>query len=88
MSKKSNNVPVFDLNKPFGGPQKPITINNNQPVYSSYTGELVGYGNVPKGTICDAPPNNPAHGKPFHVIEKYDSVDGPHYMIHRMKGNK
>jgi hypothetical protein len=61
-------IPVHDLNAPHGGPQQPASVGNNQPVYSSYTGNLVGYGPIPKGTQSDAPPGNPNHAKPYHVI--------------------
>ena len=69
MSKNTKTVPVFDLNVPNGGMQKKINIPSDAPVYSSYTGEKVGNGPLAKGTICDAPPSHPNHGKPFHVIE-------------------
>jgi hypothetical protein len=72
MSKNSNNsknIPVFNLNVPGGGLQKPVSIGPNTPVYSSYTGELISNGPIAKGTISDAPKSNPNYGKPFHVIE-------------------
>jgi len=43
------NIPVFDLNVPNGGLQKPIVIPNDAPVHSSYTGTLIGYGPQPMG---------------------------------------
>jgi len=79
-------IPVFNLNVPGGGPQQPIVIPSNAPVYSSYTGNQVGTGAIPKGTISDAPQGNPNYGKPFHVVE-YNPANKT-YMMHRSKGNK
>jgi hypothetical protein len=78
-------IPVFNLNVPNGGNQSsaPI-ITANTPIYSSYTGNLVSYGNVQKGTISDAPIGNANYGKPYHVIE-YNSANNS-YMMHRSKG--
>lgn len=63
------NVPVYPLGYPGSGPQQPITLRPDQPIYSSYTGKQVGIGGMPHGVICDAPLGNPKYGKPYHVIE-------------------
>ena len=69
------------MNVPGGGPQgSPIIIPDNQPVYSSYTGELIGYGPTGRGVISDAPIGHPNYGKDFHVVE-YNEVNGS-YMAH------
>jgi len=77
-------VPVYRLNVPGGGAQgPPIIIAGTTPVYSSYTGHLVGYGPLTYGTPNDAPKGHPNHGKNFHVIE-YNESNGTH-MAHRMQ---
>lgn len=68
------NIPVYDLNVPNGGPQAPISITKDQPIYSSYTGNLVSWGPIPYGTISDAPVGHSNYKKPFHVIE-YNPVN-------------
>lgn len=69
MHASSSFIPAYDLNEPNGGPQRPVTVMPKQKIYSSYTGNLIGIGPIPKGTITDAPPGNPFYKKPFHVIE-------------------
>ncbi len=62
-------VPVYNLNVPGGGPQTPVAILSNTPVYSSYTGNLIGYGPLQTGVRCDAPIGNPNFNKNYHVVE-------------------
>ena len=77
MSEKKN-IPVFDGGAP-GVPQRQnMTIGPDDPVYSVYTGEVVGYGNIPVGTPGDAPVGHHNHGKDFHAIQFYNDA----YMIH------
>lgn len=67
-----NMIPVHPFNYPGGGipgPAPPVTPST--PVYSNYTGELIGYGPIAKGTPNDAPSGNPQYNGPFHVIQ-YD----------------
>ena len=66
---KSNFIPVHNLNVPNGGPQTPVTITTSTPVYSSYTGNLIGHGPISFGTPTDAPIGHPNHGTNFHVVE-------------------
>lgn len=74
-------VPVWSINVPFGGPQvNQIELSTETPVYSTYTGNLIGYGPIPKGVISDAPPGHPNHGKPFHVVE-YNPANQT-FMVH------
>lgn len=75
-----SNIPVFNLNVPNGGPQQSVVVGNNTPVYSSYTGNLIGHGPIPYGVKTDAPIGHPNHGKPFHVIE-FNPVNKT-YMAH------
>lgn len=75
-------VPIYNLNVPNGGPQKSVKISPKTPVHSTYTGNVVGYGRIPKGTISDAPVGHPNHGKPFHVVE-HNPVNKS-YMIHHV----
>lgn len=65
MSKK---LPVYTINVPNGGTQRPVNIPTNAPIYSSYTGNLVGHGSQYCGTLCDAPKGHANHGKNFHVV--------------------
>ncbi len=58
-------IPIVNL----GGSQQPAVITNSTPVYSCYTGELIGSGPIPIGTICDSPPGSGMNGQPYHVIE-------------------
>jgi hypothetical protein len=38
------------------------------PVYSDYTGNLVGYGPIPFGILSDAPVGHKNYGKNYHGI--------------------
>ena len=79
-------IPVFNLNVPNGGPQMPMVMPMDAPVYSTYTGNLIGYGPMPIGLISDAPIGHRNHDKPFHVIE-YNPVNKS-YMMHRQQGRR
>lgn len=72
-------IPCYNLGAP-GIPGGLIQITPNTPIYSSYTGDLIGYGSIPIGTICDAPRNNQKYNQPFHVIEKDSNGN---FMAHR-----
>lgn len=91
MSKKNNKLDLaFNLNRPGGGPQgPPIKINDDDPIYSSYTGDLICYGGIPRGTITDAPKGDANYGKPFHAIER-NPIDGSlmAYMFIQQKDRK
>ncbi len=64
------NIPVKNINVPNGGVPPPIFgVPDDKPVYSSYTGRLIGYGNIPFGTKNDALPGDPNCGGNFHVVE-------------------
>lgn len=77
-----NNIPVFNINIPGGGSQQRVFIDENTPVYSSYTGQLVGYGPIQRNQIMtDAPRGHPRHGQYFHVIE-FNPVNGSHMVHH------
>jgi len=81
-SMNGNYVPVYNLNIPGGGLQgPPMVISPITPVYSSYTGNLVGYGPLEKGTPNDAPKGHPNYNKSFHVVE-FNPVNQS-YMAHR-----
>ena len=73
-------VPCFSLNVPNGGPQQPVGITKETPIYSSYTGRLIGYGPLKFGTPTDAPIGHKNHGTDFHVVE-YNPCNGS-YMAH------
>lgn len=77
-------VPVYNLNAPGGGLQQPaILLAANTPIYSSYSGQLIGYGSVPLGTPTDAIKGQLGYGKNYHVVE-YNPANGSH-MAHRMQ---
>ena len=76
----SKNIPVYNVNKPNGGPQQPAFIAPDQRIFSSSTGNLVSIGPIPYGTMGDAPAWHPNYGKPFHVVEVDQNGD---YMTHR-----
>jgi hypothetical protein len=76
----SKNIPVFNINVPYGGPQPAAFVTSDTPIFSSYTGNLIGYGPIGWGTPNDAPIGNHNYGKPFHVIEFNPSNNS--YMAH------
>ena len=61
-------IPIYDLNIPNGGAQRPLSIEPDTPVYSSYTGNFVGRGPIPFGVVCDAPLGHPKYGHNYHAI--------------------
>ena len=65
-----NHLPTFCINVPNGGYQQTVTIGPNEPVYSQYTGNLIGYGPMNFGVPNDAPKGNPQYGGVYHVINK------------------
>lgn len=78
--KMSKQLPVYDINYPGGGPQRPVTISDSSPVYSTYSGNLIGYGPLTTGVKCDAPIGHPNYGKDYHVVE-YNPANNT-YMAH------
>ena len=63
-------IQAFNINVSNGKDQKPpFIVPYDQPVYSTYTGNFIGYGPIPKGTMSDTPIWHKNHGKPFHVID-------------------
>lgn len=73
-------VPIVSINAPNAGIQQPVTITSTTPVHSSYTGNLIGYGNIPVGTRCDALPSQRNYGRDYHVIV-HNPANGS-YMAH------
>lgn len=55
-------------------------INQDTPVYSSYTGNLIGNGPLTYGIPTDAPKGYPNYGTNYHVIE-YNPANNS-YMAH------
>lgn len=49
-------------------PSRMGIIPDDAPVYSDYTGNLIGYGPVPWGTMSDAPVGHKMHDKIFHGV--------------------
>lgn len=80
-------IPVYDINKPFGGIQKPAPpLKKNTVIYSTYTGKPVRQGGIPYGTVTDAPPGHPNYKKDFHVIEYVEAYES--YMAHGIPPGK
>jgi hypothetical protein len=48
-------VPVRTTYVPGGGPVGPLFVPSDAPVYSSYTGKLLGFGPPCEGTPSDGP---------------------------------
>lgn len=61
-------IPNYSTNVPYRGIQKPVSIGEDEPVYSSYTGEKIGYGPIPYGVPTDAAEGQSGFGKNYHVI--------------------
>ncbi len=75
-------LPCNSINKPAGGTQlPPPPITPVTPVYSNYTSQLIGYGNVPFGVLCDAPKGDRNYGMNYHTIV-YNQENNT-YMAHR-----
>jgi hypothetical protein len=66
------------------GPQMPVTISPNQPVYSTYSSKQVWTGPMPFGIPTDAPIGHPFNGKNFHVIEHIPTNNS--FMVHEPRG--
>lgn len=78
---KNQYLPVFQINSPNAGLQAPApSITPTTPIYSSYTGKFVKYGNVNYNTLNDAPAGNPKYGGVYHVIV-YNQENNT-YMMH------
>lgn len=74
LSKMSKYIPSYkSANMSAHTVSTPTTIQQNTPVYSEYTNELVGLSPIPFGTICDAPFGHPNFGKSFHVVLQNNS---------------
>ena len=74
-------IPAFNLNVPYGGLQgPPLIVPSDQPVFSSYTGNLIGIGPIPNNIRTDAPKGCYGHGQNFHVIERTSNNE---WMAHK-----
>jgi hypothetical protein len=76
----SNNIPVYNINVPYGGVQQSAFVYSDTPIFSSYTGNFIGNGPIGWGVRNDAPQGHSNYGKPFHVIE-YNPANNS-YMAH------
>lgn len=73
-------IPVHSINVPNGGIQQPVYIKPTDPIYSSYTGQFIGYGSIPYGVPTDAIKGQSGYGKNYHVVV-YNQVNGS-WMAH------
>jgi hypothetical protein len=62
-------IPCYDLGAP-NMPGGKFIISSTTPVYSSYSGDLIGFGQIPIGTKCDASFGSEKYGQSYHVIER------------------
>ncbi|ADO18473.1 hypothetical protein [Acanthamoeba castellanii mimivirus] len=77
MSKK---LPLYSIGVPGQSVQPPPPISPKQPIFSSYTNKLIGYGHLTNDILCDAPPEHNRYKKNFHVIVYNPANDT--YMAH------
>src|SRR3989338_1842808 len=78
-------IPCYEIPLPNSNIQKSqITIKNDEPVYSCYTSQLIGYGPIPYGTKTDALPIHNGYGKDYHVVELIYGKNGQYYSAHRV----
>lgn len=77
-----NFIPVKSINVPNGGLQQVVSVTESTPIFSSYTGNFVGYGPIPFGTISDAPYGDKNYNNPFHVIV-HNPVNNT-FMVHQI----
>ena len=61
-------IPVFSSNYPNGGKQKQVFLNNETPVFSSYTGAKIVYGPISRHTKTDAIYGQSGYKKDYRVI--------------------
>lgn len=77
-------VPAYYIGAPHT-PGHAITISPNTPVYSSYSGDLIGYGPIKWNTANDAPVHHEKHGQSYHVVEMDSNGN---YMAHGISFHK
>lgn len=58
-------IPVYNIDDANG---KIFTVPDDIPVYSMYSGGLIGYGDILWGTLNDAPFGHKKYGKKFYLI--------------------
>uniref|UniRef100_A0A6G6ABV9 Uncharacterized protein n=1 Tax=Borely moumouvirus TaxID=2712067 RepID=A0A6G6ABV9_9VIRU len=58
-------IPAHNINVNNG---EILSVPDDIPVHSIYTGNLITYGDIPWGTLNDAPMGHKKHGKKFYLI--------------------
>lgn len=73
-------IPIFLPGEP-GVPGLRTDVPENVPIYSKYTGDLIGFGSVPWNTPTDDPTGkNPTyHGGVYYA----NGPNGPYVMVHQ-----
>ncbi|AEX62042.1 hypothetical protein CE11_01062 [Megavirus courdo11] len=59
-------VPVYDIF--YCDKNDSLTVPENEPVYSMYTGNIIGFGPIDINTMTDVGPEHPKYGIAFFVI--------------------
>lgn len=73
-----SSIPIHNLNVPNGGLQQPAPFSSTTPVYSSYTGNLIGKGPIQTGKVkTDVTAGHSAYDKTFNVIV-YNPANNSH----------
>jgi hypothetical protein len=82
-----SHLPIHSINVPNGGIQQtPPQVTSQTPIYSSYTGNFIQFGQIKYGTPCDAPSGHKNHGKNYHVIQYNEANDT--FMCHGYRSSK
>ncbi|AQN67972.1 hypothetical protein [Saudi moumouvirus] len=58
-------IPAYNID---GTNTEILSVPDDIPVYSMYTGNIIGFGNILWGTLTDAPIGHKKHGEKFYVI--------------------
>ena len=74
-------IPNHNMIPPGNGPAPKKTIQENEPVYSAYTGKQVWTGPMPYGIKCDAPKGEPNYGKNYHAMQHIPATV-PYWAVH------
>lgn len=81
---KKKSIPVHNTGIPGNGPPPKITLPDDEPVFSAYTGEQISIGSILYGTPNDAPYGERNHGKPWRCIQ-FIPAETPFFAAHRMR---
>nr|WBF70299.1 hypothetical protein [Megavirus caiporensis] len=63
---KNKHIPVYDIY--YCDKNDLLTVPKNEPVYSMYTGNIIGFGPIDINIMTDVDPEHPKYGITFFVI--------------------